>query len=73
MEHYERFLPEHTWLAFMAGQAWTLAGSPERAVENLRLLRQAGWKARPEWINGNWCLDNLLGDEEAVALLKEIT
>jgi RimJ/RimL family protein N-acetyltransferase len=71
--HYERFLPEHPWTAFEAVQAWAMAGRLERALENLRFLKQTGWKARPEWINRNWRLENLLEIEEAAKLLTEIT
>jgi RimJ/RimL family protein N-acetyltransferase len=68
-EHYERFLPEPTW-AFMAVQAWSMAGQLERALENLHLLNQIGWKPRPEWVNGNWRLDPLRSNEEARSFLS---
>lgn len=71
-EHYEHFLPEPTW-AFMAVQAWSLAGRPDRAVENLRHLHRLGWKSSPEWIVGYWRLNGLRGNEEAEWLMKEIT
>jgi hypothetical protein len=68
--HYERHSQEEVMWAFLAAQAWALAGSSQRALDNLRIVQQAGWKARPEWIQNNWRLDSLRGNPEFQALVS---
>jgi len=72
-EHYERVSQNDVGWAWMAVQAWALAGQPQRAIENLRRLREAGWKARPRWVQGNWRLKPMWEVEEFQQLMAEVT
>jgi RimJ/RimL family protein N-acetyltransferase len=60
-QHYELHGREAVGWAFQAAEAWALAGQPERALQNLRALGQAGWQAQPQWLSHNWTLDSLRG------------
>lgn len=71
-EHYERASQNDVRWAWDALQAWAMADKPQRAIENLRRLHQAGWKARPEWVEGNWRLHQMWDIAEFRQLMAEI-
>jgi RimJ/RimL family protein N-acetyltransferase len=72
-EHFARASQNEVGWAWEAMTAWALAGQPQRAIANLRLLREAGWKARPEWVRGNWRLSQMWEVEEFQQLMAEVT
>lgn len=71
-EHFERVSQKEVGWAWEAVQAWALAGDTQRAVENLRRLREAGWKAHPEWVQGNWRLTQMWVVKEFNQLMAEV-
>jgi RimJ/RimL family protein N-acetyltransferase len=75
-QHYERVGQAEVGWLFQAAQAWTMAGDPRRALQNLEALHRAGWKARREWLEHNWRFDplrELVGFEAlSQALVMEI-
>lgn len=71
-EHFERVSQNEVGWAWEAVQAWALGGKPQRAIKNLRRLSEAGWKARPEWVRGNWRLSQMWEIEEFRQLMEDL-
>jgi RimJ/RimL family protein N-acetyltransferase len=57
--HYERVTGNGLGYSFHAGEAWAMAGEPERALTYLRRLPEMGWRGRIEWLAHNWRFDSL--------------
>lgn len=71
-QHYERVGQAEPRWYFEAAQAWAMAGQPQRAIQNLEELRQAGWKAKKEWFFPNWRFDPLREMPEFQALIDAL-
>ena len=71
-EHNERAGQSEVWWYFQAAQAWAVAGTPQRALENLRRVIEGGWKARPEWVHHNWRLDSIRAMPEFQELIVDL-
>ena len=70
--HYEQASQAQIGWAFQAAQARCMAGDIRQALDHLHALCQAGWKARPEWVEGNWRLAPLRDLPEFQALLPDL-
>lgn len=71
-EHYERVSQNEVGWAWLAVQAWAQAGQAQRAIENLRRLRESGWKAQPGWVEGNWLLSQMWEIDEFKRLIADV-
>jgi hypothetical protein len=52
--HLETAAESVLWHDFHAAGAWALAGEPERALNCLDRMINAGWQGRAEWLEQHW-------------------
>jgi hypothetical protein len=60
--HFETASAHMGLYRFQAAGAWALAGDHARALENLRLLVDGGWKNEAEWLEDYWAIQSLADD-----------